>query len=268
MRPVLFQIGNTVIWSHEIFVALGVAIALVASWRIACERGRANQDLLVIIAGGLLGAAILARLGLAIRYLQEADAPSLLGFLRHTGRTVLGGLAGGYGGVVLTKRLIGYSRSTGDLFAPGVALGMAIGRIGCFLAERPGTVTSVPWAVRVPADAAPRITQCPACLAGESMHPSFLYESAFLALVSWQLFRFVHRRTYPASWMVEGDLFKLFLLVYAAFRFFVEFVRGNPVMGFGMSGSQLMVLPTSILLAVYFVRRRQRAFAPLAPLPS
>ena len=268
MRPVLFQIGTTVIWSHEIFVTLGVAIALIASWRIARERDRANQDLLVIIAGGLLGAAILARLGLAIRYLQEADAPSLLGFLRHTGRTVLGGLAGGYGGIVLTKRLIGYSRSTGDLFAPGVAFGMAVGRIGCFLAERPGTVTSLPWAVRVPADAAPRIVQCPACLAGESMHPSFLYESAFLALVSWQIFRFVQRRTYPASWMVEGDLFKLFLLVYAAFRFFVEFVRGNPVMGFGMSGSQLMVLPTSILLALYFVRRRQRAFAPLAPLPS
>jgi prolipoprotein diacylglyceryltransferase len=268
MRPVLFQIGTTVIWSHEVFVALGVAVALVVSWRIARVRGRADQELLLIIAGGLLGAAILARLGLAIRYLQEADAPSLLGFLRHTGRTVLGGLAGGYGGVVLTKRLIGYTRSTGDLFAPGVALGMAIGRIGCFLAERPGTLTSLPWSVRVPADAAPRIAQCPACLTGEPMHPSFLYETAFLALASWLLFRFVRRRAYPASWMVEGDLFKLFLLGYAVFRFFVEFVRGNPVMGFGMSGSQLMVLPTSILLALYFVRRRQRSFAPLTPLPS
>ena len=268
MRHVFFQIGTTVIWSHEVFVALGVVVALVVSWRIARERGRADQDLLVIVAGGLLGAAILARLGLAIRYLQQADDPSLLGFIRHGGRTVLGGLAGGYGGVVATKRLIGYARSTGDLFAPGVALGMAVGRIGCFLAERPGTVTAVPWAVRVPADAAPRIPQCPACLAGESMHPSFLYESAFLVLVSWLLFRFVRRRTYPASWMVEGDLFKLFLLLYAAFRFFVEFVRGNPIMGFGMSGSQLMVLPTSILLALYFVRRRQRSFAPLAPLPS
>jgi phosphatidylglycerol:prolipoprotein diacylglycerol transferase len=268
MRPVLFQIGSTVVWSHEIFVALGVAVALIASWRIARDRGRASQELLIIVAGGLLGAAILARLGLAIRYLQETDTPSILGFLRHTGRTVLGGLAGGYGGVVLTKRFIGYSRSTGDLFAPGVALGMAIGRIGCFLAERPGTVTTVPWAVRVPAAAAPRIAQCPACLTGEAMHPSLLYEGAFLALVSWLLFRFVRSRAYPASWMVEGDLFKLFLLLYAVFRFFVEFVRGNPVMGFGMSGSQLMVLPSSILLALYFVRRRQRAFAPLAPLPS
>lgn len=268
MRPVLFHIGTTVVWSHEVFVALGIAVALVVSWRIARERGRADQDLLFIIAGGLLGAAILARLGLVIRYLQQADEPTLLGFARYGGRTVLGGLAGGYAGVVVTKFLIAYRRSTGDLFAPGVALGMAIGRIGCFLAERPGTVSTLPWAVRVPADAAPRIVHCPACLTGESMHPSFLYEGAFLALLSWCLFRFVRRNAYPASWMVEGDLFKLFLLVYAVFRFFVEFVRGNAVMGFGMSGSQLMVLPSSILLALYFLRRRQRAFAPLAPLPS
>ena len=55
--------------------------------------------------------------------------------------------------------------------------------------------------------------------------------------------------------MREGDVFKLFLFVYAVFRFAVEFVRGNPVMALGMSGSQLMVLPASIILALYFARR-------------
>jgi phosphatidylglycerol---prolipoprotein diacylglyceryl transferase len=268
MRPILFHIGTTYVWSHEIFVALGLATALVASWRLARERGRADQQLLWIIAGGLLGAAILARLGLVIRYLQQVDELTLTGFIRYGGRTVLGGLAGGYAGVVLTKRLIGYRRATGDLFAPGVALGMSIGRIGCFLAERPGTVTALPWGVRVPADAAPRIVRCLACLTGEPMHPSFLYESAFLLLASWALFTFMRRHAFPAAWMVEGDLFKLFLLVYAVFRFFVEFVRGNPVMGFGLSGSQLMVLPSSIVLAMYFLRRRQRAYAPVAALSS
>jgi phosphatidylglycerol---prolipoprotein diacylglyceryl transferase len=268
MRPIFLQIGSTYIWSHEIFVALGVLTALVVSWRMASKRGRADQELLWIIAGGLLGAAILARFGLVFRYLQQADEPTLFGFLRYGGRTVLGGLAGGYGGVVLTKWLIGYRRATGDLFAPGVALGMAIGRIGCFLAERPGTVTSLPWGIRVPPDAAPRILHCPACLTGEPMHPSFLYESAFLLLASWALFSLTKRRRLPAHWMVEGDLFKLFLLSYAVFRFFVEFVRGNPVMGFGLSGSQLMVLPSSMFLVWYFVRRRQRAGAPLAAIPA
>ena len=61
----------------------------------------------------------------------------------------------------------------------------------------------------------------------------------------------------PAPWMREGDLFKLFLLAYATFRFFVEFVRGNPVMAFGLSGSQLTVLPSALVLATYFHLRRR-----------
>ena len=231
MRPILFQIGGIPIWSHDVFVTLGVAVAVVVSWEMARRRGRADQNLLWIIAGGLLLAAIFSRFGLVFRYLQQADEPTISGFIRYGGRTVLGGLAGGYLGVVLTKRLIGYRRATGDLFAPAVG-------------------------------------QCPACLTGTAMHPSFLYEIAFLVLAAGTLFAASRRRRPFAPWMVEGDLFKLFLLAYAVFRFFVEFVRDNPVMGFGLSGSQLMVLPSSVLLALYFLRRRQRALAPLAVIPG
>src|SRR5438105_14366699 len=119
---------------------------------------------------------------------------------------------------------------------------MSTARIGCFLAERPGTVSTMPWAVRVPADAAPRIGQCPACLTGTAMHPSFLYEIAFLVLAAWTLFAASRHRRPLAPWMVEGDLFKLFLLAYAVFRFFVEFVCGNPVLVFCLRGSPLLVV--------------------------
>src|SRR5438477_9644545 len=99
------------------------------------------------------------------------------------------------------KKLIGYKRATGDLFAPGVALGMGIGRIGCFLSERPGTVTSVPWAVRVPAESAALVPQCPACLTGASMHPSFLYEMMVdFALAAW-LFAILRPGRARPSWM-------------------------------------------------------------------
>jgi prolipoprotein diacylglyceryltransferase len=97
------------------------------------------------------------------------------------------------------------------------------------------------------------------------MHPSFLYESLFLALLAWWLFRVSRGRTLPAPWMREGDLFKLFLAVYAVFRFLVEFVRGNPVMALGMSGSQLMVLVALILLGLHFVRRRRQWAIARAP---
>jgi phosphatidylglycerol---prolipoprotein diacylglyceryl transferase len=270
VRPILFRLHDSVVFSHAVFILLGTAIALFVSVRAAQRAGRWDQDFLIIVAGGLVGAAVLARYGLVLRYLQDANAPTLRGFLAYGGKSLLGGLAGAYGGVVITKRIIGYRRRTGDLLLPGVALGMAIGRIGCFLAERPGTVSLVPWAVRVPREAVSRIPNCPACVDGLPMHPSFLYESAFLAIAAWLAFRTVRRPVLPAPWMIEGDLFKLFLLAYASFRFFVEFVRGNPVMAFGLSGSQLMVLPSALVLATYFHLRRRggRPRRPRSPFPE
>jgi prolipoprotein diacylglyceryltransferase len=55
---------------------------------------------------------------------------------------------------------------------------------------------------------------------------------------------------------VEGDLFKIYLLAYAIFRFFVEFVRGNPVLWNGLTGSQLFLIPSTLILVAYFARRR------------
>ena len=216
-----------------------------------------SHELIWIVAAGLGGAAFLSRFGLAIRYALEPGNATLGGLLDYGGRTLLGGLAGAYLGVILMKRLIRYRRDTGDILVPGVALGIAIGRIGCFLAERPGTPTTLPWGVRVSPEVAASLRDCEGCLTGAAMHPSFLYESVFLAVLAWWLFRVSRRGSLPASWMVEGDLFKLFLLLYAAFRFLVEFVRGNPVVAFGLSGSQLIVLPAFVALAGYFLRRRR-----------
>jgi prolipoprotein diacylglyceryltransferase len=246
------------VYSHSVFSALGLLVALIAAWRIARRHGRADQDLLVVIAGGLVGAAIASRYGLVFRYLWETNDPSVRGFLAYGGKSLLAGLAGAYAGVVLTKKLIGYRRQTGDLLVPGTALGMAIGRIGCFLAERPGTVTTLPWGIRVPPDAVPRIPHCPACVSGAAMHPSFLYEAAFLAIAALVLFRVVRRPESLPGWLADGDVFKSFLLAYAVFRFFIEFVRGNTEMVLGLSGSQLTVLPGVVALLVYFSRRRHR----------
>ena len=267
MRPILLQVGSYVVYSHALFVALGIVVALITTWRLAAFAGRADQDLLIIVAGGLVGAAVLARYGLVFRYLSQAHDPSLRGFLDYSGKSLLAGLAGAYAEVVITKRIIGYRRHTGDLLIPGAALGIAIGRIGCFLAERPGTVTTLPWGVRVSRDAAARIADCPACASGAAMHPSFLYEAAFLGVVAWVLFRIAERRTLPVAWMSEGDIFKAFLLAYGIFRFFVEFVRGSPVMALGLSGSQLTVLPGVAALLVYFVRRRNASRVALGHSP-
>ena len=92
-------------------------------------------------------------------------------------RSILSGLVGAYLGALIAKRLVGYKERTGDLFAPAVALGMAIGRIGCLLTELPGTPTALPWGGHADARAGgPRArTRSPA----SPLHPSFAYEIVF-----------------------------------------------------------------------------------------
>jgi prolipoprotein diacylglyceryltransferase len=239
--------GTVPVWSHSVFALLGAVAAVAMSWHLARVRGRATPEFIWVVSGGLVGGALLAKFGLAGRYILDANTPTLMGFLQYGGRSLLGGLAGAYAGVVLTKRLVGYRGHTGDLLVPGVALGIAIGRIGCHLAEVPGTATSLPWGVTAPATGL--LSACVTCRMGFAMHPSFLYESLFLLLAAWLLYAPARHGTYPLAWMGEGDLFKLFLLAYALFRFFVEFVRGNPVMAWGLSGSQLTVLVAGTWLA-------------------
>ena len=255
MLPVLFHIGVTPIWSHSFFSAIGMLVAIAMSWRIARRQRRDSIQLVWIISGGLMGAALMARYGLVVKYTLTAASPSAAGFLRYGGASLLGGLAGGYLGVVVVKRMIGYRQHTGDLLVPGVAVGIAIGRVGCHLAERPGTATTLPWGVHVPPQFASTLPECPACLTGAAMHPSFLYESLLLlGAAAWLYPRAMHTTRMPA-WMREGDLFKLFLLMYASARFFLEYVRGNPLLLSGLSGSQVTVLAAIVLLSIHFVRR-------------
>ncbi len=78
----------------------------------------------------------------------------------------------------VAKRLVGYRVRTGDLFAPAVALGMAVGRVGCLLTELPGTPTGTSYGIRLDADAAQRL----GAPAGVPLHPSFVYEIVFHAV--------------------------------------------------------------------------------------
>lgn len=203
-------------------------------------RYRRNADARMwwIVLGSLVGSAVGAKSATAWRYFTTTPESSINGVLLQGGKSVLGGLAGAYAGVLITKRIVGYRRSTGDLFAPAVAAGLAVGRWGCFLTEQLGTPTDLPWGIHGSGG-------------GPAMHPSFLYEIAFHAVMFGLL---LHLR--PRI-RVEGRLFKIYLLSYALFRFSVEFVRGNPELWAGMSGSQLFLVPSTALLLAYFLKQRR-----------
>lgn len=252
MLPTLVTLGPVRVGSHDLFVALGALVATFVYLRQA-DRARALSERTVWIAlGALVTGALAAKLSVLWRYVAVEPEPSLAGALLYGGKSVLGGLAGAYAGAIVTKRLVGYRESTGDLFAPAVALGMAIGRVGCLLTEQVGTPTSLPWGISVDAETAERVPMCPTCAPGVPMHPSFVYEILFhLAAFAGLLWL---RDRLP----VRGDLLKLYLLAYGAFRFAVEFVRGNPAVWLGLSYSQLFLVPTTLALAAYFVRRAAR----------
>ena len=247
MGPTRLVLGPVSIPTHDAFTLLGVLTAAVVLGLLASRRGRLDRSLVFIAAGGMLGGGIGARLATVIRYLADADHPTWTGVLLNSGKTVVGGLAGAYVGVLVAKRVIGYREHTGDLFAPAVVLGIAVGRIGCFLTEPPGTPTNLPWAVTYH---------------GVPSHPSMLYEIAFL-LVLFGVLLWLRPRVanYP------GELFKVMLVAYGSFRFLVEFVRGNEVWFLGLTRPQWALIIATPLMVVHFVRLyRSRSRQPVGPL--
>ena len=254
MRPVLFEVLGWGVPTHEFFVGLGVAVASAVYFWEARRKGLLSEQTAWVAVGALVGGAILAKVGSAWRFVGSGS--TLTELFLFGGRSILGGLAGAYLGAVIAKRLVGYRRSTGDMFAPAVAVGLAVGRIGCYLTEQVGTATSLPWGVGVSVEAAASIPNCPQCANGQLMHPSFLYEVAFLAVA------FVVLWWGRDRLRIEGLSFKLFLIGYGGFRLGVEFVRGNSEMAFGLSGSQIFLLFTVPVLAVHVGRALYRQRRP------
>ncbi|MFQ6394173.1 prolipoprotein diacylglyceryl transferase [Nocardia sp. KC 131] len=220
--------------THGFFVALGVAVATVVFVLECRRRGALGEQSLVAVTGALVGGAVGMRLSSIAETLDPYES------WMFGARSVLGGLLGAYVGVLIAKRIIGYRERTGDLFAPAVALGMAVGRIGCHLTEAPGRPTGLPWGVHAPAT----VPSCPGCVIDAAMHPSFLYEIAFQLAVFGALWWLRTRISAP------GELFTLYVSVYAVFRFLVEFTRANETVLLDLTRPQWFLLPGLVLVVI------------------
>ena len=175
------------------------------------------------VFGALFGSKLLAWLESARDYWAQRDNPAAwLG-----GKTIVGGLLGGWIGVEVVKHRMRITRRTGDAFVIPLCLGIAIGRIGCFLTGLPdhtyGMATSLPWGVNF----------------GDGIvrHPTQLYESIFALLLGLLLMALVLRRHHPA-----GDAFRWFVIAYLGFRFLVEFIKPSDKPLLGLSAIQVASL--------------------------
>lgn len=231
-------------------------LAYIVGFRLYLWQRRRGGDVVSDHTRWSIVAAAIAGAALGSKLLYWLEDPALtaehiddLIFLM-AGKTVVGGLVGGLIAVELTKLAIGVRESTGDLFAVPLSVGIAIGRIGCFLAGLPdrtyGTPTALPWAVDF-GDGIPR-------------HPTQLYESLFLAALAAVLVR-VSRRPHR-----NGDLFKGFMVGYLGLRLAVDFIKPGIALG-GLTSIQW----TALLTLIYYgrdIRRWLVSTAAPRPLPD
>ncbi len=199
---------------HPVFEALGYFLGYRIYTHLRARSGDHLTDehrwllLAATALGALAGARVLGLLEQAPRIGWHWSAL----FAPTGGKTIVGGLLGGWLAVELAKLALHVRSRTGDLYAVPLALGIAIGRIGCFLAgladDTYGTPTTLPWGVNF-GDGIPR-------------HPTQLYELAFLLLLAAAL-TWRGRRPHP-----QGQLFRIFMAAYLSWRFLIDFIKPQP----------------------------------------
>jgi prolipoprotein diacylglyceryltransferase len=261
--PVLYQNGWLTLYTHDLFTTLGLLAGLALYYWELRRRRLLGLPIICISIAAIVGGGIGARLITAwehLPYYANSAGVPLSVLIAHSGKSIIGGIAGGWLAIWLSKRALGYRRSTGDCYAAAIPLAMAIGRVGCHLSELPfGKPTDLPWGVALGEGVAQHVAVCPGCQG--KMHPSMLYEIIFhltaLALIV----------RYRRLVVVEGDLLKLYLLAAALFRFAVEFVRANPEQIGGLTGPQIVLIPLTAMLVLHFVRQARRGVyrMPAAP---
>ena len=242
MFPRLFHIGNFSLPTYGFLVSLGVLLGLWISVRNSQKQGidpdnAWNLGILVVLAG-IIGAKVLLIVNDWGYYTSHPREIFSLGTLQ-AGGVFSGGLIAALAASVWYMRrhrmpLLG----TCDAFAPGLALGHAIGRVGCFAAGCCyGKPTNAFWGVTFTNPLAEYWVGTPL---HKSLEPTQLFEAAVeLANFFFLTWLFTRKK-------FDGQVIAAYLFLYGIARFFLEFLRDDPGRGevFGgiMSGTQLIAI--------------------------
>jgi len=247
VHPVLVRIGPLTIHTYGVLVAAGFVLGLALAVRLAKKEGLPAESIMDVGFWILLSAIVGSRLlFVIINAAHYSRHPLDIIKIWEGGLVFYGGFALAVPVAIWYIKRHGLDcRSIADIFAPSLALGHAVGRLGCFSAGccygKPG---QVPWAVTF-------IHPESFARTGVPLHPTQLYESAgefFCLLVLIKLRR--HR-------VFRGQLFWTYVFLYAALRFSVEFFRGDEGRGFligGMSISQGVSVVAGLVALMIIVK--------------
>jgi len=248
MHPELFSFGGFTLYVYGLMMALGIAAGLVVAAKRAPKFGFTSDNVwdgvLPIVAGGLIGAKLLF---LATNWEEYARSPvSILSSLRG-GFVYYGSVIGGFVGGIAWLRwrklpVLPYC----DLAAPSLALGQAVGRLGCFFN---GCCYGGPVLGGL---------VFPSLGDGIPRHPVQLYEAAGTLLICLILLRM---RPRPAG--QAGGIMGWYLASYGLLRFLLEMLRADPrgpVLAGGLSVSQFLSA-VGVAAGVYLLLRTRRPAA-------
>ena len=255
MHPILFQIGDWPVYSYGVLLAVAYLVALQLAVVRARRRGLDGTKVMdlgiYLIIAALVGAKLML---VVVDFDYFRSQPRELLSLVRAGGVFYGGLLAALGvAILLVRRYQLRIWATADLFAPGIALGHVVGRLGCLLAGCCyGTPTTMPWAITFTNPLAASNVGTPL---GIPLHPTQLYDAG-AELVILFLLLVTERR----GKQFEGRTFWLYMLLYGISRFIVEFYRGDDRgMIMGVSTSQFVSLLVVPLALFMLARLRRRA---------
>ncbi len=231
--PVLVHLGPLAISWYGLAVMTAI---LVGVWLTLCEARRKGlptepvMDLVLwIAAGGIIGARLLYVLD---RWNVFAANPLQIFAFHNGGLSIMGAILGGalLGGIVAWRRGLPIRRLF-DTIAPGLVLGQAIGRFGClFTGDTVGQPTDGTWGI-VYLNPGARVPQL-----GVAYQPAFFYEQL------WDLVVFAILWRMRGRFKEDGQLFALYLGLYAIGKFAITFIRIDPVWFWGLQESHFVAL--------------------------
>jgi phosphatidylglycerol:prolipoprotein diacylglycerol transferase len=263
MHPVLFEAGGFTLYTYGALLAaaylIGLRFALVRARRRGLDAARVMDLGIWIIVSALIGAKVLL---VVVDWPRVSGPASLLGFARAGGVFYGGLIAAVATGIWYVRRYGLPIWSTGDVFAPAIALGHVVGRFGCLMAGCCyGRPTSMPWGITFHSEAAAANV---GTVLGVPLHPTQLYDAGAELLILVFLLWSEKRTTARGGRAFAGRTFWSYILLYGAARFIIEFYRGDArgMIAGVVSTSQFVAL-LLVPIAVFMLIRLHGRTAPI-----
>jgi phosphatidylglycerol---prolipoprotein diacylglyceryl transferase len=253
MHPTI-EIGPLTLQTFGLMFALAFLAAGALLWKRFEELGKPGDWAYEMGFAALVGGIVGSRVYFIVQNYDSVSDDLLGNLFSGSGLVWYGGAIGGALAVFAWARWRGFlGLALLDAAAPALALGYAIGRVGCQLSGDGdyGKAWDGPWAMSYPDGTVPT---------DEAVHPTPIYETLAMGMGAWILWQLRDR-------VRAGVLFALYLLYAGAERFLVEFLRRNEDAALGLTTAQLeslaMIATGAIWIAIV-VRRHGGIARPAA----